>query len=69
MFWYEYEGKQHRYYPDICIWSQKKIIEVKSPSTERLKPEILALKRESVLKNKFQFESSVFDSKGNLPIK
>ena len=69
IFWYEHEGKSHRYYPDICIWSQTKIIEVKSPWTEQLKPEVLQLKRESVIKNKFQFEMWVFDSKGNLTIK
>lgn len=68
IFWYEYEGKQHRYYPDICIWSQKKIIEVKSPYTAQVKPEILQLKRESVLKNKFLYEMWIFDSKGNLTI-
>lgn len=31
--WYEFEGKKHRYYPDIYIKSQNKIIEVKSTRT------------------------------------
>jgi len=31
--WYEFEDKRRRYYPDIYIKSQNKIIEVKSDYT------------------------------------
>jgi hypothetical protein len=65
-FWYEYEGKTHRYYPDICIWSQKKIIEVKSEWTAGFKPEVLELKRQSVLANDFAYEMWILDNRGVL---
>lgn len=67
-FWYEFGGKKHRYFPDICLLTERKIIEVKSTYTAQLEINILELKRESVLKNKFLYEMWIFDSKGNLTI-
>lgn len=63
-FWYEYEGKIRRYYPDIYIKSERKFIEVKSTFTANYKPHIINLKRESVLKLGFEFELWVFDIDG-----
>lgn len=65
-FWYEYDGSKHRYYPDICIISEKKIIEVKSTHTAKIEPEIIELKMESVLNAKYEIELWIFDEKGQL---
>lgn len=67
-FWYESEGVNHRYYPDICIWSKRKIIEVKSDYTASIKPEIIELKKQSVLKNKFKYQMWVFEKDGTVNI-
>lgn len=63
-FWYEVDGVSHRYYPDICIWSERKIIEVKSEYTASVNPEILALKKQSIIKNNFKYEMWVFEKDG-----
>lgn len=65
-FWYVHNDKKHRYFPDICVWSQRKIIEVKSEWTATFKPEILKLKRESVISSGFLFEMWIFDKKEQL---
>jgi hypothetical protein len=67
-FWYEYDGSKHRYYPDICILSERKIIEVKSNYTASYKPEIIQLKRDSVIQAGFNIELWVFDDKKELTI-
>jgi hypothetical protein len=48
-FHYEYENETHRYYPDIYIKSENRIIEVKSTYTFNKEKEKNLLKRESVL--------------------
>ena len=67
-FWYIHNNSKHRYYPDICVKSEKKIIEVKSTWTYTLNPVILDLKVKSVLSANYNVETWVFDSKGNLNI-
>jgi hypothetical protein len=54
-FHYEYENETHRYYPDIYIKSEKKIIEVKSTYTFNKEKEKNLLKRESVLNKNINF--------------
>lgn len=55
-FHYNYEGKIHRYYPDIYIKSENKVIEVKSTYTFNKEKEKNLLKRESVLNKKINFK-------------
>ena len=54
-FHYEYEGKTYRYYPDIYIKSENKVIEVKSTYTFNKEKEKNLLKRESVLNKNINF--------------
>jgi len=67
-FWYEHEGKKHRYFPDIFVSSEQKIIEVKSDYTLNYDPIVLELKMESVFNSGLEMEVWSFDSKGNLTI-
>lgn len=55
-FFYELEGKQHRYYPDIFVSSQHKIIEVKSEYTYLAALNINLIKRQAVLDAGYLFE-------------
>lgn len=55
-FHYDYEGKTHRYYPDIYIKSENKVIEVKSTYTFNKEKEKNLLKRESVLNKNINFK-------------
>jgi hypothetical protein len=55
-FMYEYEDKLHRYYPDIYIPSQKRIIEVKSDYTYNKYLEKNQCKKAQVLKDGYKFE-------------
>jgi hypothetical protein len=54
-FHYEYENETHRYYPDIYIKSENRIIEVKSTYTFNKEKEKNLLKRESVLNKNINF--------------
>jgi hypothetical protein len=63
IFWYAYNEKQHRYYPDMCIWSQRKIIEVKSEYTAAYDPIKIELKRKSVIANGFKYELWIMNPK------
>jgi hypothetical protein len=54
-FHYHYENKTHRYYPDIYIKSENRVIEVKSTYTFNKEKEINLLKRESVLNKNINF--------------
>lgn len=54
-FHYEYENKTHRYYPDIYIKSENRVIEVKSNYTFNKEKEKNLLKRESVLNKNINF--------------
>lgn len=55
-FHYEYENKKSRYYPDIYIKSENKVIEVKSTYTFNKEKEKNLLKRESVLNKNINFK-------------
>lgn len=67
-FWYMQDGKKHRYFPDIGILSEKKIIEVKSDYTATLDPEKISLKMKSVTDLGFNMELWVFTEKKELTI-
>ena len=54
-FHYEYESETHRYYPDIYIKSENRVIEVKSTYTFNKEKEKNLLKRESVLNKNINF--------------
>lgn len=56
IFHYSYNGKQHRYYPDIYIKSRKLVIEVKSQYTFNKEIEKNLLKQECVLNQNYNFE-------------
>jgi hypothetical protein len=55
-FHYEYEGETHRYYPDIYIKSENKVIEVKSTYTFNKEKEKNLLKRDSVINKNINFK-------------
>jgi hypothetical protein len=65
-FWYFIDNKRKIYYPDIFIKSTNTIIEIKSDWTNKLHPVIDALKKDSVLKEGYNFQKMIFDRKGNL---
>ncbi len=67
-FWYDYDGMRHRYFPDILVISEQKIIEVKSDYTLNYDPVVLELKMESVFTAGCDMELWTFDNKGNLYI-
>jgi len=54
--YYEYENKKHKYYPDIYIKSENKIIEVKSKYTYNYNKKINELKKQSCEKQDIIFE-------------
>jgi hypothetical protein len=54
-FHYFYENKEHRYYPDIYIKSENRVIEVKSLYTFNKEKEKNLLKRNSVLNKGINF--------------
>ena len=55
-FHYEYEGKTHRYYPDIYLKSENRVIEVKSTYTFNKEKEKNLLKRDSVINKNINFK-------------
>ena len=59
-FWYEYEGKLKRYYPDIYLKCKNLIIEVKSKYTYDVDIEKNLLKRQCCLKAGYNFLFVVF---------
>jgi hypothetical protein len=67
-FWYELNGKRHRYFPDIYIRSEEKIIEVKSSWSANLDPIQLECKMQCIVDAGFDIEVWIFDNKGNLTI-
>ena len=64
--WYSYEDKPKRYYPDIFIRSENKIIEVKSDYTLKLNNEKNVAKAKKCVELGYQFEFRIYDVKGNL---
>lgn len=62
--WYIGEDKKsHRYYPDIFIISENKIIEVKSDWTFNLHKNMNLLKKESCINSGIDFEFFIFNKK------
>lgn len=59
---YKYENKQHRYYPDIYIISQNKIIEVKSTYTYKKDLEKNIQKQNAVLNKNINFEFKIYNN-------
>ena len=65
--WYTGEdNKPHRYFPDIFIISENKIIEVKSDWTYKLDKNKNILKQNSCLEMGFKFEFFIFNKKERL---
>jgi hypothetical protein len=62
--WY-YNGNECRYYPDIYIPSEKRIIEVKSIWTYKKDKEKNGLKAQTCKTQGYVFEFWIFDDKGN----
>ena len=62
-FMYEFEGKEHRYYPDIYIPSQRRIIEVKSKYTYEKELAQNQCKKQQVEQDGYQFEFWICDKK------
>lgn len=63
---YYMNGKKHKYYPDIYIISENKIIEVKSEYIFNNQKEKNLLKKEAVLNKSICFEFKIYNSKGIL---
>ena len=63
-FTYEYENKQHFYYPDIYIKSENLLIEVKSSWTAKQNIDVNKLKAKSCIDRNFNFETWIFDKNG-----
>jgi hypothetical protein len=65
--WYIGEdNKKHKYYPDIFIISENKIIEVKSTWTYTLHEKMNLLKKKSCINTGFKFKFMIFNKKGEL---
>jgi len=64
--WYDKHDKRCRYFPDIYIKSENKIIEVKSTWTYEKDKDDLPLKSCACKDNGYDFEVWVFDGKRNL---
>lgn len=60
---YEFRDKKHRYYPDIYIPSQKRIIEVKSPYTYQKQLEQNQCKRLQAINDGYVFEFWICNKK------
>jgi hypothetical protein len=59
-FTYTYNGKEHRYYPDIFIIKEKRIIEVKSEYTFKIDLERNLAKKKCVEENGYKFDFLIF---------
>lgn len=64
--YFHVNNKKKRYFPDIFIPSENKIIEVKSIYTSTLNPHLIYVKQETVIKYGYEYEMLVFNSKGIL---
>ena len=60
IFYFDCDGKKHRYYPDIYIKSENKIIEVKSTYTYDLYKRKNLLKEQACLKEGYNFEFKIY---------
>lgn len=66
IYYYTDDNKKHRYFPDIYIESENKIIEIKSEWTYTKYLESNILKKDAILKANINFEFMIFDKFGNL---
>lgn len=66
--WYNKDGKSHRYYCDIFIPKENKIIEVKSSWTVTMETGNVDEKAQASKQEGFAYEIWVFDGKGNRKI-
>jgi len=63
------ENRKRRYYPDIFISKENRIIEVKSTATYSVYLRTNLLKQKACIEQGYQFEFWIMDKKGNkLPI-
>ena len=69
--WYKTEdNKKHRYFCDILLHNEDKIVEVKSEWTYKLDEEtIIPLKAQACIDAGFEYEIWIFDEKKNLKLK
>ena len=65
-FIYEWEGKTHRYYPDVYVETQRRIIEVKSTYTYRTELGKNRAKRDQVMADGYAFEFWICSKTGVL---
>jgi hypothetical protein len=65
IMYYTPDGKSHRYYPDIFIPHENKIIEVKSKYTAGKGGRNVQLKKEETIKQGYIYEIWCYDGKGN----
>ncbi len=65
-FIYEWEGKTHRYYPDLYVETQRRIIEVKSTYTYRTELGKNRAKRDQVMADGYTFEFWICSKTGVL---
>jgi len=64
--WYEFEGQKRRYYPDVYIPHQNRIIEVKSKFTFENNKEINLLKSLACKDLGYNFEFRIYENNGKL---
>lgn len=62
-FYYQLNNETHLYYPDICVFSKRLIIEVKCLYTLNADLEKNKAKQEAVLKNGYNFEFWIYEQK------
>jgi hypothetical protein len=61
---YEVDGKKRRYFPDIYIAHEKKIVEVKSTWTYKCKTDNIQLKKRATEEAGYVYEIWCYDAKG-----
>ncbi len=64
IYWLDDEGKKHRYYVDIYLSGEMRMIEVKSLWTLTLQPHKIEAKRAACIQAGFKFEIWVMSKKG-----
>ena len=67
--WYKTEdNKKHRYFCDILLHNEDKIVEVKSTWTYEKKHDNIQLKAKACINEGFEYEIWIFDDKKNLKV-
>lgn len=66
IFYYDNEDIKHRYYPDLYIVSENKIIETKSEYTFKCNKKINLLKKQACINSGFDYEFIIFNEKKEL---